>query len=255
MIDYAKLWRQIKVLVRANLKSRYRKTIAGFFWVVFNPIIIFGVQSQVFSKFLRLDVPNYYLFLLSGLLPWIFILQTLEMCTSIFVANGQLLKSFPAHPIVYLMAQILDNAINFAAAFVLLLVPVWLYQPSNPIGLMMLFLPCITLVLAVVGMAWFLATLQVFFRDTRFIVTFVMNISFFLTPVFYPVEYVPAEYRWLVVFNPFYRLIEPFRIALYEFAWEPFGVAMVKALGVAVLSLGLATYYWRSKRNALYFNI
>ena len=66
-------WQQIKVLTVANMKARYRKTMIGFFWVVLGPILMYSVQAFVFQKFLKLELHNYYLFLLGGLLPWIFI--------------------------------------------------------------------------------------------------------------------------------------------------------------------------------------
>src|ERR1035437_5970491 len=92
--EHRVLIRQVRALTVANLKSRYRKTFVGFLWVILNPLILYGVQSLVFMKFLKLQVPNYTLFLLSGLLPWVFIVQSVEMCTSLIVINGKLFKSF-----------------------------------------------------------------------------------------------------------------------------------------------------------------
>ena len=71
--------RQLISLTFANMKARYRKTLAGFIWVILNPIILYSVQSIVFRKILKIDVPDYSLFLMGGLLPWIFITNTLEM--------------------------------------------------------------------------------------------------------------------------------------------------------------------------------
>ena len=59
-------WVQVKNLTVANMKSRYRKTFAGFLWVVMSPILIYGVQSLVFKHFLKIDIPDYSLFLLGG---------------------------------------------------------------------------------------------------------------------------------------------------------------------------------------------
>ena len=96
-----RFWEQIRVLTAANLKTRYRKTWAGFLWVILNPLTMYWIQTQVFSRFLKLNVSNYALFLLSGLLPWIFIVQTLEMCASLFVWSSRMFKAFPVSPLVY----------------------------------------------------------------------------------------------------------------------------------------------------------
>jgi ABC-type polysaccharide/polyol phosphate export permease len=244
--------RQTKALTIANLKARYRKTFSGIVWVILNPLIMYGVQSLVFKKFLQLDVPNYALFLLSGLLPWIFITQSLEMCTSILVFSAQLLKAFPVSPLVYIAAQLLVNMINFLAAFFLILIPISIIEPTSHPGLLLLPIQLFILVAGVLGLAWLLATLQVFLRDTRFIVSFGLSISFFLTPIFYPVDMVPPGYRWMVFINPFYRLIAPFRAALYDFELKSFLAATGIAALVAAFFLLSAILVWRKQRNAVY---
>ena len=223
--------------------------------MVFNPLMMYGVQSLVFKTFLKLQVPNYALFLLSGLLPWIFISQALEMCTSLLVTSGPLLKSYPVHPLVYLFAQLVDNAINFLAAFILLLVPVWYFQPGQSLPLLLLPIPLVLLLVSVLGLAWLLATLQVFFRDTRFLVTFAISICFFITPIFYPTAFVPEKFRWMTMINPFHRLIDPFRVVIYNFSFEAFVNSCFAAAIVATASISIAYLFWRKKRNAVYLNI
>ncbi len=246
---------QVRVLTIANLKSRYRKTVAGFLWVVLNPLLMYGVQSQIFKKFLKLGVPNYYLFLASGLLPWIFIVQTLEMGTPTILHNGHLLKSYPTSPLVYLTSQIADNFINFIAAFLIVLVPVAYMEKVTIPGLLLLPIPLFFLILGVLGMVWFLATLQVFFRDTNFILRFALSILYFMTPIFYPVSYIPENLRWIAGINPIYILIAPFRICIYSFEIHQFTSALVPAVVVGILSPIFAYLYWQRKKNDIYFNL
>jgi lipopolysaccharide transport system permease protein len=248
-------FRQVRLLTRSSLKIRYRKTFAGFLWVILNPLILYGAQSLVFHKFLRLDVPNYFTFLLSGLLPWIFISQTLDMCTSMFQTSGPLLKAFPAHPLVYLMSQIVDNFINFVAAFLILLIPLCIQNPESARGLIFVPLAFFVLGIGVLGMAWCLATAQVFWGDTRYIITFVMSVAFFLTPVFYPEEFIPPALRWIVLVNPFYYLIMPFRHAVYDFNLAAFATSLGKALLIASFAMTLAFSFWKKKKNEFYFYV
>lgn len=246
---------QVMALTRANLKARYRGTVAGFVWVVMNPIILFASQSYAFKHVLRIQAPNYSLFLLSALLPWIFFVQSLEMCTSLFVTMGRAIRSFPMHPLVYLSAQLFDNAINFLAAFALVLVPVWILEPGEARGLLFLPIAILLLWLGVFGASWLFATLQVFYRDTRYMVSFVISWLFFVTPVFYPADFVPTQWRFLVVLNPVHRLIQPFRIALYEFSYGDFWRAALAATLVGAGSLGIAALFWRLKRNDVYISV
>src|SRR6185437_11424777 len=94
------LWRQSSAMLFANLKARYRKTIAGFIWVILNPLILYGTESFVFHGILRMDVSQYNVFLLSGLLPWTFITSCFQSCVNSYVSSGRLLKSFPVNPAV-----------------------------------------------------------------------------------------------------------------------------------------------------------
>jgi lipopolysaccharide transport system permease protein len=245
----------VAALTSANLRSRYRKTWAGFVWVVLNPLIIYGVQSQVFSRFIKLDMANYALFLAAGLLPWIFVNQSLEMTATLFVTSARLLKSYPVDPRVYLFAQLADNLINFLGAFLLVLVPVCFWH-DVPIARLALVPIClIPLVLGITGLCWLLASLQVFYADVRFILSFALGVGFFLTPIFYPLEYVPADWRWAVDFNPLHRWIAPFQATLYPREGISWGTAWGASLGFAAATLGLAWLYWRRNRDAIYFRL
>jgi ABC-type polysaccharide/polyol phosphate export permease len=226
--------------------------------VVLNPIIMFGVQSLIFQYVLKVQLNNYFVFLLSGLLPWIFIVQSMEMCTSLFVTNAQLLKSFHMNPLILVIAQLIDNLINFLAAFALIFVALLLGLGMGPSvslhGLIFTPLAVFVLLAGVIGLCLLLATTQVFFRDTRFIVGFGTSVLFYLTPIFYPKDLVPPHLRWVSEVNPFYRLVEPFRITIYEFNRARFEISLLKGTLTAALLLGAATWLWQRKKSELYVN-
>ena len=118
------------------------------------------------------------------------------MTTPVIVANGELLKSFKINPKVLVYSQILDNFINFLISFLLLFFPLWLQSEENPVGLIFLPLALIVLLLGTFTICSFLSLLHVFFRDTAFVVNFLTGVLFFLTPIFYPVSYIPNKYRF-----------------------------------------------------------
>ena len=246
---------QIKHLTIASMKARYRKTFAGFIWVIINPIVLYGAQSLAFKKFLRLEIPNFFTFLLSGLLPWILIVQTLLMTTPILVSQGHLLKSLKAHPIVLISSQILDNFINFVFAFTLLFIPICLTEEINFWGL--LFLPIATLILLVglISLSTLLSLLNVFFRDMAFMINFVVSFMFFLTPIFYPIDYVPDYLRWIVHINPFYALINPIRSTLYQFDLENVLKAFMTGSAWSVGILLLSLFYWKKRKERIFYHV
>lgn len=239
-------------LAKANLKCRYRKTIAGFLWVFLNPLITFSVQAVAFGHFLKIDVQNYLLFLVSGLLPWMFIAQTLEMSAGTIVNSGSLIKSVPVSPLVFLMAQVLDNAVNFVAAFLLILCFGAMIEGHAATSWLLLGLPALPLLVGVYALAQILATLQIFFRDTRFLVSFGLQACFFLTPIFYPREMIPSQLQWLVDLNPFFRLISPFQILIHNFDAGRFSQSLLLSFLTAAGLLVVAAMVWHRKKHLVY---
>ena len=246
---------QVGHLTISNMKSRYRKTFAGFIWVVINPLVLYGAQSLAFRKFLGLDVPNFFTYLLSGLLPWVFITQTAEMAAPLILSQGNLLKAMKVHPMVLLLAQILDNFVNFIFAFIILLIPIWLTERNQSMGLLFLPVGLCILILGVVGMSWFVSVANIFYRDISYVLRFLMSVMFFLTPIFYPASYVPPEYQWMIHINPFYGLILPVRTTMYNFNFEEMLWAFAIGGAWAMGFLCVAYIYWRRKKNMIYYNI
>lgn len=246
------IFEQSLIMTISLMKARYRKTVAGFIWVLLNPIIMFGAQSLAFKKFLRLDIPNYHLFLTSNLIPWIFLVSNLQMCTAIFEEKRAILKSYQVNPIIFLLSQIMDNFFNFLCTFFLLLAPLLFVTAPTMMGVVHLLIALPLLLIGSSLISGLAAFLQVFYKDIKFVVQFLTGVIFFVTPIFYPIEFVPENYRFLIEFNIFYIFIRPINICLYSFEFGTFWMAIGKlALASLVLSLFL-TYTWRRKRNEFY---
>lgn len=251
-MTFHQYWIQIRDLTLASIKSRYRKTWAGFLWVVLNPILQFGVQSLVFKQFLRLEINNYYLFLLGGLLPWIFFTSTLSMGTPTFVSQATLLRSFKISPMVILSSQILDNFLNFIASLVIILLPFYFLSDKSTWALVFVPLAIVPLLIGTASITIALSVLNVFYRDINFVIGFVLSLLFFLTPIFYPREFVPEHFQWMITVNPIVYFIEPFRLLLNSDTLDLFfyqlGQGFLVSLGFAVLAL----IVWRRNQNAFY---
>lgn len=248
-------WTQISDLTLASVKARYRRTFAGFIWVLLNPLLQFGVQSLVFKQFLRLEIHNYYLFLLGGLLPWIFITSTLSMGTPIFVTQSHLLRSFKISPMVIIASQILDNFINFLASVFLILTPIYLFSEHPLLNIFAIPIAIIPLLLTTTALTITLAILNVFYRDINFVIGFILSILFFLTPVFYPRHYVPEHLRWIIDWNFLVYIIEPFRTLFLAPSWGEFLFSVAKGVGVSIIVIIVAWWTWRRRQVAFYYHL
>ena len=245
----------ISTLTLAEMKGRYRNTFAGLLWVMFNPLIMFSVHALIFKHILQINVDRYYIFLLSGLLPWIYINNTLTQTVYSFITMREALLSFQIHPVSIIISKSIDNFFNFIMPFLFLFFALWSSESYDFIGLCLLPIAMIFLAVAVSAMAVFLATLQVFFRDTQYITNFILSIMFFLTPIFYPRKLIPADYQILIDLNPFYAFIKLFKVSLWNFSFTEW----LDALGIASIFLTIiliiSTLFWKKTRNELYINI
>ncbi len=254
-MSFRQFWIQTQDLTIASMKSRYRKTWAGFIWVVLNPLLMFGVQALVFRKFLRVDMPDYLLFLLGGLLPWIFFTTTIQMGTPVFVSQAQLLRSFKINPWVILAAQVMDGFINFVASFFLILLPFYLFYDRSVVLLALLPLALAPLLIGTLSITVSLSILNVFHRDINFVTGFLFSLLFFLTPIFYPREFIPEGYIWVAAFNPILYFIEPFRLVIHSGKLETFIPALLMSFAVALAFTAIGFLVWKRKQNDFYLKL
>jgi len=213
LVKYREL---IHYLVVTDLRVRYRGSILGFFWTLLNPLLLTLVLWLVFSKFGQVDEKNYALFLLSGLMVWIFFSQSVTMALNSIVKQRGLIQKIYVPKIVFPIAVVISNLTNFiffvvAYAIIAVFTPVGL----SPINLMVI--PVIGMVfLLAIGCSLVMATLNVFFRDFLHLTEVMLRLMFYLTPILYRPELFGLEVRFFFQFNPAYYPIMAARSVLYD---------------------------------------
>lgn len=202
------------------MRSRYRKTWAGFIWVVSSPILTFVVQSLIFKEIFKFNIEQYPLYLLAGLLPWFFISQSLNALTSSLVVSRDVLLAFKVEPTTIVAAQVLDQFISFLAAFFIVAVLLIVPQMGNYsfVRLMSIPLDFLLLFYFVLALTILLSFWHAFYRDIQFVVQFLMGLAFYLTPIFYSQAMFPEKYKWILKFNFFIPVVKLFQTSIYE--WE-----------------------------------
>tara|TARA_R110002049_G_scaffold174799_5_gene342035 strand:- start:310 stop:1068 length:759 start_codon:yes stop_codon:yes gene_type:complete len=243
------------ILAQSQLKERYRNTAAGLAWVILNPVIMFGVQAIAFKHILKLDIDNYYLYLLTGLTPWIFIIMTLQMATPVLQTSGPILKAFKLNPIILILSKVLDNLLNFIIAFSLLYIPVQSLYGAPSWSVLLSIIPLILMVIGTSAMCTSLALTQVFYRDTNYVVTFATGVLFFITPVYFTAEMILPNYTWILNFHLPYLYIDAFRSCFYKFELNYFLIALGKSILATIFLLLNARWSWNRNKNELYIRI
>jgi lipopolysaccharide transport system permease protein len=218
-------WRQralVFALARRELTARYRGGVLGFFWSLLNPLLLLLVYATVFRLVFqpRSDVRPYALFLFAGVLSWGFVSSALLDAAETFRANGPLLRKttvapevFPAAATGARLAHLL-LALPVLAAAIVVAAATGSVRPG-PAALLQLPLVLVLLAAMVFGVALLVSVLSVHFGDVRDLLANLLTLTFFLTPVLYPVGAVPGRLRALLWLNPF----APFFAAIHESAF------------------------------------
>jgi len=204
-------------LVQRELKARYRGSVLGFFWTFLNPTLHMLVYALLFGVFLKNPTPSYPYFMFVGLLPWIWFTSSVGSGTSSISDRRDLLTKvrFPAQ--VLPSTVVATNLLNYALSLPLM-VGLGLVFDVRPSWHVVAF-PLIVLTQLVFTMAvvYVLSAVNVTFRDLQHIVTNLLTMWFFLTPVLYQMSTIPERFqKWVLLVNPMAVLITSYQAVFYE---------------------------------------
>lgn len=231
-------------------KSRYAASYLGIWWTIIPPLILAVSINFVFKLVFKIEMPGYTIFALSGILPWFFLVNSLEQATNSFIVNVPLLRQgiFPQEFIP--LAFVLANLINFIISLALFLPLIIFLNPrASPL---LLLLPLVVSLhfIFVFGLSLLLASLNVFVRDVAHFLTTVLMIWFWVTPVFYPLDMVAFSFRWVCLLNPMTHYIVLYQKLLF-YGTCPSLREMGIVLLISVFSLLLGYLYFSRKQPIL----
>lgn len=206
----------IWALALKDLKIRYKRSVLGFLWALLNPMLLMLVLTLVFSTIMPIDKPHYAIFLLSVLIPWTFFAQSLSYAAESIVGNGDLIKKVRVAKLVFPVAAVVSNMINLMLSFIPLALIV--LAMGHPFYWTWIFLPVplLGLTLVTLGATFFFATANVYYRDVSHILQIVLQLWFYVSPVIYSQDLVPAKYMFLFKLNPMVYVLNGFRMAVYH---------------------------------------
>jgi ABC-2 type transport system permease protein len=244
----------IWALAIKELRVRYKRSALGFLWALLNPLLMMLILSMVFSTVMPATIHSYPIFLISALLPWTFFSQSLSYACDSIVLNGDLLKKVYVAKSVFPVAAVLSNIINFMFSVVPLVLLLLVFRFPFHITWFYLLIPLISLVLFTLGCSFFFAMANVFFRDMAHILQVLLSAWFYLCPIIYSLDFVPARYRTLFRFNPMVYPLNGFRLAIYYgLLPSPQSTVLSLAVGLAALLIGYGLF--RRYQDTLVFYV
>jgi lipopolysaccharide transport system permease protein len=253
LFHWKELWRYRELFYFfswRDIKIKYKQTVLGFLWAILQPLLMMIIFTFFFGRALNIPSQNlpYPVFVFSGLLLWNTFSSGLTNASNSMVNNASIIKKIYFPRLIIPVSSILVALFDFFMAFILF-IPILLYfqTPLSTSALWCWPVALIITMLATLGPGSLLAALNVKYRDFRYVIPFLVQILFFLTPVIYPVSMLQYPVlQYLLVLSPMYAAVELFRYPLTGADLNPVFLFVSLASGVVLLFSGIL-YFKRTE--------
>lgn len=239
------------VLVQRELKQLYKNSVLGMLWSVINPVMQLLIYVFLFQWVLSLDIARYSAFAFTGVLVYTWFSTALQESTGTIKNNADLI-TLPGFPVAILpVVSVTTKWINFLIALPVLGLVLW--AEGVVFSASLLFLPALFAVqfVFILALAYIASAVNVYFRDLQHIIGVLVQLYFFMTPIFYALSAVPDKYQWVYTVNPMAHLIQGYRAVLMD-ASAPDGGALLVIGGLSVgLLVGAMHVFERARHRFL----
>lgn len=238
----------IKQLVIRDIKVKYKRSSLGIAWSVMSPLLTMSVQYIVFSTVFHSDIPNYPVYLLTGIVFFNFFSEALNLGMMSIYTNAPLIRKVYIPKYIFPVSRVLSSSINFACAMIPLLLVMLLTGTAFRPSLLLLAFDILCYLAFIIGMTLLLSTAMTFFVDTQFLWGVVSMMWQYLTPVFYPESIIPERLLPIYRLNPMYQFITFARTCIID-GISPAPGAYFRCMITAALVLGLGIAVFRKHQN------
>ena len=232
-------------LIRRDFQQRYVGSGAGWLWGVVHPLVLLGSWYYVFQVCLKMPLPegsitrSYVMYLFCGFLPWMLFQETVTRSAGSLVEQSNLITRtvFPSEvvPVSIFLSSLIHHLIGLGLAVI---IGAFVLKSVSPMILLLPFYIFFVGLLSV-GVGWIASSLHVYLRDTGQVLSVVMTLWFWVTPILINEQQIPQRFRVLVSLNPMSWVVRAYRERLLSNAWPRLEeTAALAAFSVAVFIAG-----------------
>lgn len=246
--DIVKYRNLVVELVMRDIKKKYRRSILGYLWSMLNPLLTMLITAMVFSNLFRFQIDNFALYLLTGQLIFTFYSEATSFAMGSILENGSLIKKVYVPKYLFPISRVSSSAVNLLFSLPAMLAIMLYTDHEITITLVACIVPLILLYFFCIGIGLFISALAVYFRDIFHLYGVLITVLNYATPIFYPVNIIPEEYKFVVEYNPLYYFLSAFREVAYNNTLpsiELLSICTVFSVGALVVG----AYYFNKKQN------
>ncbi len=237
-------------LTKRDLKVKYRGTFLGFFWSLLNPILTMLVYTFVFSIILRAGIKEFAVFLICALLPFNFFSNSVNYGTNSIISNSNLVNKIYFPRELLPLSIIFVNLINFFLELIVLFIVLAILGYKFYLYLYLLPIIIFAQIFLVAGVTLLVSSLNVFFRDLQHLITIIMMVWFFGTPIIYPMSMVPERFQFVLMINPMSVYAAYYRNIFYYVKYPEGGgfptvIETITALGITLILFFIGYYVFK----------
>lgn len=259
-------------LMLREIRGKYRRTVFGQLWSLVNPLALMLIYTVVFSFVLRVQPDKghpsglniFALWLLCGLLPWTFFSNVLNQGVSSLVDNQNLIQKVYFPRVLLPLSSVGSSVYNWGFEMIVLLIAVSIFGSFVLPWIPLLLVVMLLLAIFATGFSLMFAIANVYFRDTQYFLSIILQMWFYLTPIIYPSSLVAAEshkiggllgtpvtVEGIYQLNPMSHFVNIFRALIYDNRWPDPGDWLLCVFWAALsLALGVLIFQKNERRLA-----
>ncbi len=250
------LWRYrelFRVLAWRDLSVRYKQTVIGGLWALIRPLLTMLVFTLIFGRIAKLptdgNVP-YALLVFAGILPWTFFSTSLSEGSNSVISSGNLISKVYFPRLIVPTAAVVVAFVDFLISFCILILLMGWYRFLPDWRIVVLPAFVLLAFVASIGPALWFASLNVKYRDFRYIIPFMVQLGLYLSPVGFSSNIVPAQWRTIFSLNPMVGVIDGFRWCLFGAQSELYPPGLLASVAVSVFLLLFGLHQFRKTEKS-----
>lgn len=248
LYDYREM---LKTSIKKDIGGKYKNSFLGVLWSFVNPLLQILVYAIIFPLIMKSDIENYVVFMVCGLIPWNYFSTVINRSSFTMIENGNIIKKvyFPRE--ILPISVVTSETVTFLISSILILLFAFGYGLGITINIVFYPLVLVVQYVMLLGISLIVSSVTVYFRDLQHFIGVLLQLFFYATPIVYAVDVIPANFRWILKFNPMTYIIEGYRDIFWGQTMPDISTLLiVLAIGIVLCIVGYLIFNKLQKRFA-----